>query len=304
MAEISCNEVSFLIKKKTILKDITLSIQKGSITGILGLNGAGKSTLLSLIMGLRRPSEGTIESMGEKDLSSKRYRQRIGVVFQETALYEELTVFENLQFSASLYGVKDPKQKIKEVLDLLGLSDRAAQMVKTLSGGLRRRISIARSLLHDPDLFIIDEPTLGVDAEARYDIWSYLRLLKSQGKTIIVATNYIDEIRALCDRVAVLKDGRLVASESSEALLSRIGVCLDMECGKEEAKSVVPHISSRPDIMRADITSSGFSLYLKSTSISQEVIAFVLKEVPNGRFRIREPDLAEVFSTFEEKNEQ
>lgn len=229
---VSCN-----IGSAKILKNITLDIANGEITGILGPNGAGKSTLLSLINGLRNHNKGNIILLDE-NLPSKngKIRQHLGVVLQETALYEELTTFENLQFFASLYNVKNPIKRIIEVLDLLKLTDRSDQIVNTLSGGLKRRIAIARALLHDPELLIIDEPTLGVDAETRHAIWMHLRLLKSQGRTIVIATNYLDEALALCGKVAVLNLGELVTVETPAALINRSGSCIDIECADKTKK--------------------------------------------------------------------
>src|SRR5664279_3158598 len=148
---ISFENVSYKIVKNTLLKHLTFAIQKAEITGILGPNGAGKSTLLSLINGLHKQSEGKILLLGEQlPAKGTKIRQRIGVVLQETALYEELTTFENLRFAASLYNVQNPTARIIEVLELLKLADRSDQVVKTLSGGLCRRVAIARALLHSP----------------------------------------------------------------------------------------------------------------------------------------------------------
>ena len=208
---ITFHNVSFSINKKPILKDISFSINEGRITGILGANGAGKTSLLSLMNGLHKHSSGSITILGNKlPAGSLVIRQRTGVVLQETALYEELTTYENLLFAASLYNVNNPKERILEVLDLLKLTPRATQIVSTLSGGLRRRVAIARALLHDPDLLIIDEPTLGVDSDTRHTVWSYLKLLKKKGRTIVIASNYHDEVEAVCDHIMELSKGTLV----------------------------------------------------------------------------------------------
>ncbi len=215
--------------------------------GILGRNGAGKTTLLSLISGLRSHTSGEVTVLGERmPAHSTEFRRRMGFVLQENALYEELTVFENLKFSASLYDVQDSRKKILEVLEILGLSDRRNQVVSTLSGGLKRRTAIARAFLHDPELFIIDEPTLGVDADARHAVWAYLRLLRSKSKTVIVATNYLDEALALCDRVAVLGEGVMLAIAEPRELVRRTGSCVDVECDQQTAKRIASGIQNLP----------------------------------------------------------
>ena len=178
---IQFQEVKCRISGKDILRGITLNVRRGEIMGILGKNGAGKTTLLSLISGLRSPTSGKITVLGKRmPIHTAEFRRKMGFVLQENALYEELTLFENLKFSASLYNVQNSQKRILEVLEILGLSDRRDQVVSTLSGGLKRRTAIARAFLHDPELFIIDEPTLGVDVDTRHALWAYLRLLRSK----------------------------------------------------------------------------------------------------------------------------
>lgn len=296
------DSVSFKIGHTTILEQITLDIQKGDITGILGPNGAGKSTLLSLINGLHTHSSGNIILLDEQLPTKKtKIRQRIGVVLQETALYEELTTFENLRFSASLYSVQNATERIIEVLELLKLTDRADQIVRTLSGGLRRRIAIARALIHNPELLIIDEPTLGVDAQARHAIWQHLRLLKTKGRTVIVATNYLDEAQALCDTVAVLKEGKLLARETPEELVSRAGYCLDISCNEQECEKIKEILQKETDVLLVDQTLSGLSVFLKPGSSQEPLMDTVLKNAHIEGFRVRSPDLIEVFKALEKK---
>jgi len=293
-------DVSFKTGRNTILSHITFSIKRGDITGILGPNGAGKTTMLSLINGLHKHSEGSITLLGEQlPVKGSNLRQRIGVVLQETALYEELTTFENLRFSAALYNVQNPIERIIEVLELLKLSDRSDQIVRTLSGGLRRRVAIARALLHDPELLIIDEPTLGVDAETRHAIWLHLRLLKSKGRTIIVATNYLDEAQALCSNAAVLREGKLLTFESPDELIARAGYCLDLECDDQESEKIKNCLKEEDGILHADQTQNGISVFLKSDSAQERIISLILKNARIESLRVRAPDLAEIFKILE-----
>jgi ABC-2 type transport system ATP-binding protein len=299
-AAVIFDNVSYKISQTSILENITFEIAKEEITGILGPNGAGKSTLLSLINGLRKQTNGNITLLGEQlPMKGTKLRQRIGVVLQETALYEELTTFENLRFAASLYNVPNPIGRIVEVLEVLKLSDRSDQVVSKLSGGLRRRIAIARALLHDPELLIIDEPTLGVDVETRHAIWLHLRLLKSKGRTVVVATNYLDEAQALCNSVAVILKGKLLAFESPMELVGRAGYCLDIECTEEESKKIEDSLKEQEDIIRIDETPSGLSIFLRNDSAQEGIINAIVKNTHIEGLRMRAPDLAEIFKTLE-----
>jgi ABC-2 type transport system ATP-binding protein len=291
------DEVSCRIAGRMLLNRITLEIAAGKVAGILGPNGAGKSTLLSLITGLRRPTAGHAEVLGEllRGSGARGLRRRIGVVLQETALYDELTTFENLRFAAALYGISQPRMRIAEVLELLGLHDRSGDLVSTLSGGMRRRVAIARALLHGPDLLIVDEPTLGVDVDARHAIWSHLKLLRSWGTTIVVATNYLDEAEALCDMVAVLRSGRLLAWEPPAALVARAGRCIDVDCHPDEVVRVDRAVAAMSGVMRVDATPNGAAVFLQGTAPTEEVVRTVLGAAAIAGLRVRTADLAEVF---------
>ena len=286
------------ISGKTILRDITLDVERGEIIGILGRNGAGKTTLLSLISGLRSPSSGRVVVLGEQlPARGTAYRRRMGFVLQEDALYQESTVLENLRFSADLYDVRDAQKRIDEVLELLGLTDRRNQVVGTLSGGLKRRTAIARAFLHDPDLFIVDEPTLGVDADARHAVWAYLRLLRSRRRTVIVATNYLDEALALCDRVAVLAEGTLLTVEEPRELVRRTGSCIDIDCDQSVAMSIASGATGLVQVIRAEVTLSGISLFLDKGADPDEVLRRFASVGRIEGFRLRAPDLSEIFKS-------
>jgi ABC-2 type transport system ATP-binding protein len=301
-AAVYFKQVTYQIEKRTILDQISLTMKQGTITGVLGPNGAGKTTLLSLIIGLRHPTAGTINVFHEKlSEQNSKFRRRIGVVFQETALYDELTTFENLRFAASLYQVSHPERRIKEVLELLSLSERAHDRVRTLSGGLQRRVAIARALLHAPDLLIIDEPTLGVDVETRHAIWSHLRFLKSTGTSIVVSTNYLDEALALCDMVAVLRAGKLLTYEPPGALVARAGSCLDIECEAAGREALTQALAGIDGILRVHQTPAGLSIFLTGNTVPEEVMRKIFPVTAIHGFRIRGADLAEVFRALDEE---
>ena len=292
--------VSLQINKTKILDNISLTISDQRIVGLLGPNGAGKTSLLSLVIGLTTPSSGSITVLGQKlPAKGESLHQQIGVVLQETSLYEELTVAENLLFFASLYTVQNPKQRTKEVLEILGLSDRTNDPVRILSGGLKRRTAIARALLHNPKLLVVDEPTLGVDVETRHAIWEHLRSLRSQGHTILIASNYLDEVQAICDTVSVLNKGKLLINDSPQALIAKTGHSLDIECTKESAEKISKALEQTEGIVRLESTPSGLSVFLKGDTIPDTIINVVLKTAQVNGFRFRPADLAEVFRTLE-----
>ena len=293
---IHLHDVSCRIGRRRLLDGISLEMPRGAVTGILGPNGAGKSTLLSLITGLRTPASGEATVLGERlPVRGNGLRRRLGVVLQETALYDELTAAENLRFAASLYGVPDPGRRIVEVLDLLGLSQRARDVVATLSGGMRRRVAIARALLHQPELLVIDEPTLGVDVDTRHAIWSHIRVLRASGTTVVVATNYLDEAEALCDVVAVLREGRLLTYETPHSLIARAGRCIDVDCAPDDVSLVGHAVLGVSGVMRIDATPSGASVFVDSGASTDEVVRSVLRTASIGGVRVRATDLAEVF---------
>ena len=208
------------------LDDVTFEVAEGERFGLLGPNGGGKTTLFRLISTLMQPTQGAVTVFGE-DVSRNpdAVRRRLGVVFQHTALDAELTVRENLKTHAALVGVTGgtASERIADVLDRLGLADRAEDRVKTLSGGLARRTDLARGLLHHPDLLLLDEPTAGLDPIARRELWDALDgLRRRNGTTQIVATHMMDEAER-CDRIGILDRGKLVAIGQPEKLKAELG---------------------------------------------------------------------------------
>jgi ABC-2 type transport system ATP-binding protein len=285
---------------REVLHGVTADFASGCVSGILGPNGAGKSTLLGIITGLRPLSKGDARVLGVRmPARGTALRRRFGVVLQETSLYDELTSRQNLRFAAALYGVRNADRRIDEVLELLALGDRADQIAGTLSGGLRRRLAIARSLLHEPEMLIIDEPTLGVDAEARHAIWSHIRLLRSRGTTVLVASNYLDEVQALCDMAAVLRDGWLVAHETPDSLVARAGQCIDFQCDETASAALAVIGADLPGVTRTEITPSGATVFVTGVA-PDDVVDSVRRTVRVGGFRVRAADLAEVFRVLEE----
>jgi len=213
------------------LKDITFDVREGEVLGIIGPNGAGKTTLISLLATINRPESGSIHISGVDILKDPgKIRASLGYVPQENALYPMLTAYENLDFWAGIYGVdkKDKKEKIDIVLRLLRLEDRKDDKVRTFSGGMKKRLNIAASLLHDPGILIMDEPTAGVDILSRVTIADLILELKKSGRTIIITSHHVDDLEDICDRIIVLREGNLLYSGSPGEIMESTG-CGDLE---------------------------------------------------------------------------
>lgn len=210
----------------TAVNNISLTIQKGEVFGLLGPNGAGKTTFLSMLCTILKPSSGSAQINGFDIIrESAQVRKSIGIVFQDPSVDSDMTSRENLQMHADLYGVPiyEQNMRIHEVLELVGLSDRADDFMYTYSGGMRRRLEIARGLLHYPRVLFLDEPTIGLDPRSREHIWNYIRKLrKREEMTIILTTHYMEEADRLCDRVAIIDKGRIVAMDTPSLLKQEV----------------------------------------------------------------------------------
>lgn len=208
---------------KTALHGIDLTIPRGSIFGLLGPNGAGKSTMINILAGLVNASEGTARICGHDiHTQTRAARASIGIVLQEIAMDVFFTPYQALELQAGYYGVPKSERRSDEILAALGLADKRDAYVRQLSGGMKRRLLIAKALVHNPPVLILDEPTAGVDIELRRQLWDYVTELHKQGTTIILTTHYLEEAEALCDRIAIIHEGRIVANEDKKSLLSRM----------------------------------------------------------------------------------
>ncbi len=205
------------------LKDVSINIPRGSFFGLLGPNGAGKSTLINVLAGLAMKSSGEVKVWGHDiDREERLARLSIGVVPQELNLDPFFTPRELLEVQAGLYGVPEAKRITDQVLEAVGLADKAGAYARTLSGGMRRRLLVAKALVHSPPVLVLDEPTAGVDIELRRQLWDYVKDLNRRGTTILLTTHYLEEAEELCDRIAIINNGHVVACEEKEALLGRL----------------------------------------------------------------------------------
>ncbi len=208
---------------KEALKGIDLSIERGSIFGLLGPNGAGKSTLINILAGLVVKSGGSARIWGfDIDANPRRARRSIGVVPQELNLDAFFTPREALDIQAGLYGVPKANRRVTDILEAVGLGDKADAYSRTLSGGMRRRLMVAKALIHEPPVVILDEPTAGVDVDLRRTLWQHMRELNRQGVTVVLTTHYLEEAEAMCDQIAIIDQGRLVACGETRGLIQKL----------------------------------------------------------------------------------
>jgi ABC-2 type transport system ATP-binding protein len=210
-------------RTKRALDGVSLNVRRGELFGLLGPNGAGKSTLINIMAGLVNKTSGTVRIWDiELDRDPRGIRAAIGVVPQELNLDAFFTPRELLDVQAGLYGVPRAERRTDEILRAVGLADKAEAYARTLSGGMRRRLLVAKALVHAPPVLVLDEPTAGVDVELRQHLWSYVRELNARGTTVLLTTHYLEEAEELCDRIAIINHGKLVALDTKQALLARL----------------------------------------------------------------------------------
>jgi len=205
--------------------DVSFSVERGQLVGLLGPNGAGKTTTVSMIAGLVTPERGEVLIAGHRlSGDTDPAKRRIGLVPQDLALYDELSARDNLRFFGALYSLtgRALDEAIAAAVDLVGLGDRVRDRVKTFSGGMKRRLNLAASLLHDPDILLLDEPTVGVDPQSRNAIFDNLETLRGRGKALIYTTHYMEEVERLADRIVVMDHGKVIAEDTLAGLQSRV----------------------------------------------------------------------------------
>ena len=208
---------------KVALKDVSLNIKRGSIFGLLGPNGAGKSTLINIMAGLVVKTSGSVKIWNSDiDEDERNAKASIGIVPQEINYDPFFTPLKSLDLMAGLYGVPNEKRRSAELLEMVGLSDKANAYARSLSGGMKRRLMVAKAMVHNPPILVLDEPTAGVDVELRKQLWANVKALNEQGVTILLTTHYLEEAEELCDDIAIINHGQVIAHESTESLLSKL----------------------------------------------------------------------------------
>lgn len=233
MSAISFQNLSKQYGSLMALRGVSLEIEEGEFFGLLGPNGAGKTTLISILAGLCRPTQGVAKVMGfdvQKDF--RQARKLLGIVPQELVFDPFFTVRETLEFQSGYFGVRHNDDWIDEVLANLGLADKADKNMRSLSGGMKRRVLVGQALVHRPPVIVLDEPTAGVDVELRQSLWQFITRLNREGHTIVLTTHYLEEAQELCNRIAMLKKGQIVALDTTANLLQRFkqtGTQVDLE---------------------------------------------------------------------------
>ena len=249
---IQMNKVRKTFGSIVAVDDLTLHIQRGEVFGLLGPNGAGKTTTLHISIGLIKPDSGTvnIENLGTPEKSE--VRTKIGLAPQSLALYDELTAEENLLFFGKLHKLSGShlKTRVDESLEFVGLTERKRSRVRTYSGGMKRRLNLAAALIHEPLVIMLDEPTAGVDPQSRNTLFENIEVLRKEGHTIIYTTHYMEEAQRLCDRIAIMDQGKLLALGSMEELIANYGgksilvaECEDQEYRIETTNPIVDLVS-------------------------------------------------------------
>jgi ABC-2 type transport system ATP-binding protein len=295
---IEMKELCKTFGKFQAIDHLSLTVNQGEIFGLLGPNGSGKTTTINMMSGLSVPTSGQVKVMGhDVHHAARQVRQILGSVPQETALYEELTAWDNMDFHADLFGIprKEKKERITKLLELVQLLDRKHSRVSTFSGGMKRRLALVRALLHDPQLIYLDEPTLGVDVQARRAIWDYILSLRDQGKTVLITTNYLEEAQALCGRLAIIDHGKLIVVDTPGHLKQIYGgSVIEIEMARaSDAACEMPALQGVEEIMRdgarLKITTQGIN------TILPQIINILSQKSGIKEIAVREPNLDEIF---------
>jgi ABC-2 type transport system ATP-binding protein len=283
----------------TAVDELSLEVQAGEIFGLLGPNGAGKTTAIQLIIGLLRPHDGEIAVMGvDPQKEARRVRKMIGLVPQETNLYNDLSAVDNLKHHAALYcdDLSAVDAHIEAQLRLMDLWDRRSDAVRTYSGGMKRRLALARTLLHDPEIIFFDEPTLGVDVQVRHILWEHIKHQQTEGKTFIISTNDMNEADRLCDRLVIIDHGKAITIDRPENLKAQLGrdiVTLRTEPEIETPEQLFKGLDiqainkSEPGMLRIEVANAD--------RLAGDLVGRVTREHALESIRIARPTLDDVF---------
>ncbi|MDY7573366.1 ABC transporter ATP-binding protein [Actimicrobium sp. CCI2.3] len=295
MAAIQITNVEKSFQSLRALDRVSLSIEQGEFFGLLGPNGAGKTTLISIIAGLSRPDSGTVTVEGHDVVTDYRAaRARLGVVPQELVFDPFFSVRETLRMQSGYFGLKNNDKWIDEIMHHLDLTNKADTNMRALSGGMKRRVLVAQALVHKPPVIVLDEPTAGVDVELRQTLWKFVARLNREGHTVVLTTHYLEEAQALCNRVAMLKAGKVVALDSTANLIKRIS---GSQLVVRLASGLLPD-SLKPLVTNPEQLRSGNQFTLRVTGYNDvEPILARLREggVVIEDMQLKQADLEDVF---------
>ena len=283
---------------------VALQADRGETVGLLGPNGAGKTTTVSIIAGLLRPDSGEVLIDGRPLRGdTDPIKRKIGLVPQDIALYDELSAAENLTFFGALYDIQGAKLKraMGDALDLVGLADRTKDKVSAFSGGMKRRLNLAAALLHDPEILLLDEPTVGVDPQSRNAIFDNLETLKKRGKTLLYTTHYMEEAERLCDRLVVIDHGRVIANDTLQGLYRLLPVTnlLVIDLASSNSGLKVEQLMALPEVRSVDTDGSVLRVGVRNLATGAPVILQWLVDhgYPYEHVASDRPDLETVFLT-------
>jgi ABC-2 type transport system ATP-binding protein len=282
---------------------VNLTVNRGEVLGILGPNGAGKTTTLEMIEGLRKPDAGEIEVAGYDAVREAEDLKRIiGVQLQSTALFDYLTVRETLKLFADLYGADGSPARIRELLDVVSLAEKAKSRVEDLSGGQQRRLSLALALVNAPKIVFLDEPTTGLDPQARRNLWGLIRHIRSENKTVVLTTHYMEEAEELCDRVSIMDRGRILISDTPLALVRSLNVDATISASVEGDPG--EHLDADLDLLPGFTGKerNGKDLRLRTEDAQATIIGLMTLAAERGmrlkNLSVRSANLEDVFITY------
>jgi len=282
--------------EKIALKSIDLQIKKGSFFGLLGPNGAGKSTIINILAGLVNKTSGTVKISGiDISKNPQAAKFKIGIVPQELVLDPFFNVRETLEIYAGYFGIKKSERRTDEIIEALGLKDKAKAAPRSLSGGMRRRLLVAKALVHNPEILVLDEPTAGVDVELRNQLWEYVKKLNKAGTTILLTTHYLEEAEELCDEIAVINRGEVIAWNRKENLMKVLSSKELIITSRGEAETRL--FSGLPQVETKQLARDKISITYDPEKIEVEKI---LQIISDSKIQIRDistkqPDLEEIF---------
>ena len=282
---------------KEALKNISFSIKKGSIFGLLGPNGAGKSTIINILAGLVNKTSGKVKIAGiDIDENSLQSKFKIGIVPQELIIDPFFNVYETSEIYAGYYGNAKKNRRTDEIINALGLQDKAKSTPRSLSGGMRRRLLVAKALVHNPEILVLDEPTAGVDVELRNQLWNYVLKLNQAGTTILLTTHYLEEAEKLCDEIAIINKGELIAYDSKDNLM-KILSNKQIIISTEQEINITQLSEKLSNLQVKNLNNSKISINYDPEKIDVENILKIIYE--NGihikDIATQQPDLEEIF---------
>jgi len=280
---------------KHALKDINLSVPRGAIFGLLGPNGAGKSTLINILAGLVNKTSGSAEIWGyDIDKQERMARSSIGIVPQEINADMFFSPRETLEVQAGLYGVPKAERRTDALLDFVSLADKAQANIRALSGGMKRRLMIAKAMVHSPPILILDEPTAGVDIELRRQLWRNVRALNEEGVTIVLTTHYLEEAEELCDKIAIINHGEIVACEDKDSLVAQIDA-KEVRFRMDQVFDTVPDAVSALGGRKDGERSITFSYSPSETEVGQYIAALQAAGFTISDVFTKDSDLEDIF---------